>query len=780
MKRSRTRRRAALALLVLAVDVVGMPTAIIAKAATPSVTLSAIATGFPNPIGLDYYQPGNQVIMSVNYSSGSPNNFELVASDGTQSQFSTVAGLTDEVYVVAIRASLCQGGFAPGDVYVGTGTPGEIAKLTNGGATLINPWVSLPGEGGLLRGGIIQDVNCVAGGDLIATTTAGDVWRVTSAGVATLVATGVGDWLEGPTTVPNDSRYGPWAGQILAASEGCGCVRSVDPTTGAHSTWGVGQGNMSGSGVGSAEGIHVVPLNENFYGVDFGSGTLKGASYTQFSGIVGDIVVPTEFPGRLVDVTWDAITSSFNSQDLLTTNAGQWEGTTFAPAGIPPIPPAPPSVPAPNSPQNVTNVGTAGGHVLVAWQPPVPNGATIDHYNVIEVGSDGTLKGIVATVPATATDLSAIIQQVNLCTFYRFAVTAVGADGQQSTPAMPAKQAFTQGSPKSPPNTVAILVPGINTSSPAGTFNPLTVFDYCTTLDGINPISANILLPAPLAAMNHEWNVEDHPDHSPPYGAGNRMIDTIASTGAVVLPFSYTRATLSGPADAPTFRYTAYDAAKVARTYPQEAARTLNDEITSIHSVWPAAKIVVVGHSNGGLVTELWWALHGSKDPQGVVQAFSLDSPLNGISSDVCTAFVCGMTPPFGAGVGKQLADTYDALWLNQATLDPRYVALDAQNNLFTPVGTYGDPIYDPPDWDIGRGHAGLLSQLYYSEPGCANSGFNLSSPSCSLVGKDFIDPCGPLDDGPPPAFNMPFDVWLHSVVKNCPGVIAKVMTYVS
>lgn len=316
-----------------------------AAAAPASVTLSPVSTGFPNPIGIDYYQP-DRVIMSVNWGSGLPNNFVLVAPDGTQSQFSSVAGLTDEVYLVAIRPSTCQGGFTPGDVFMGTGTPGVIDKLTNGGATRIDPWVTLPGEGGLLRGGIVQDTNCVAGGDLIVTTNFGDVWRVTSAGTPTLVATGAGDWLEGPATVPNNSRYGPWAGQILAASESCGCVQSIDPVTGAHTTWGVGQLNMSGPGVVQAEGVHIVPRNENFYGVDFGSHTLQGASYTQFSGIVGDVVVATESTGRLVDVAWDSTAGVFTTSDLLTANALQWEGTTFAPAGIPPIPPAPPPAPS--------------------------------------------------------------------------------------------------------------------------------------------------------------------------------------------------------------------------------------------------------------------------------------------------------------------------------------------------------------------------------------------------------------------------------------------------
>ncbi len=173
-----------------------------AAAATP-ITLSPIATGFTHPIGLDYCQPSNKLAMSVNWPGGLPYNFVLMADDGSQSQFSTISGLTDEVYLSAIHAGLCQGGFVTGDVYVGAGTPGVIAKVTDGGSTLIDPRVTLPGESGLLRRGLFQDQFCAAGGDLVVTTTAGEVWRITSGGTATEVATGVGDWLEGPTTVPN-------------------------------------------------------------------------------------------------------------------------------------------------------------------------------------------------------------------------------------------------------------------------------------------------------------------------------------------------------------------------------------------------------------------------------------------------------------------------------------------------------------------------------------------------------------------------------------------------
>jgi RHS repeat-associated protein len=299
---------------------------------TSLITPVDIATGFDTPIAVDYYQPLNEMLLSANYSSGQPNNFDLVDETGAHSQFTTVAGLTDEVYMAAIRPSTCEGGFTVGDVFVGTGRPGEIARISDRGATFTQNWVELPGETGLLRGGLFQDRYCAFGGDLIVTTTAGDVWRVTSAGAATELATHVGDTLEGPTTVPDDPRYGPWASTILVSSEGCGCIESVD-STGKVSVY---------AGYPSTEGVQIVPAGQNFFGVDFGEGKLVGVPAAQLTGFVGDVFVDTEFPGSVIDVRWDPTANggagAFIQQPVINP-VSQFEGTGFGPVGVANLPP---------------------------------------------------------------------------------------------------------------------------------------------------------------------------------------------------------------------------------------------------------------------------------------------------------------------------------------------------------------------------------------------------------------------------------------------------------
>ena len=288
-----------------------------------SVTLTAIAIGFNNPIGIDYHEPSDQVVMSVNYSTGLPNNFELVAKDGTRTPFSTVSGLTEEVKIASVRSGPHEGGFTVGELFTGNGNPGEIVRISPDATTVQNPWVTLPDEPGLLRGSLFQDRYGVFGGDLIVVTTAGNVWRVTSAGDAKKLAS-LDVHLEGVTTVPDvPSKYGPWAGKIVVGAEQQSEIHTVDAS-----------GNTQTFSIGVApEDIEIIPAKQNFFGVDFGGRTLWGAPPSEFVGMVGDFLIPQESAGILWHVWWDAASGSFQTERVA--QVGQWEHVTFAPVGFP-------------------------------------------------------------------------------------------------------------------------------------------------------------------------------------------------------------------------------------------------------------------------------------------------------------------------------------------------------------------------------------------------------------------------------------------------------------
>jgi hypothetical protein len=301
----------------------------------PALTFTPISTTFNSPIGIDYHEPSDSVVMSVNYATGGvPSNFERVELDGTHVQFSNYANMTDEVKIATVRSGSI-GGFVTGDLFVGNGRDGEIVRITDNGATVLDPWVSLPGDNnGLMRGSLYIDRTGVWGGELIAVTTAGQVWRITAAGTPTLLAS-VGTHLEGMITVPPyPARFGPLAGKIIAGAEGQGLLYAFD-ATGAFTTYNLGV---------AVEDIDVIMPDENYFGVSYGTSRLLGVPDEAWTTVHGDILlaqesVPAGTTG-LFRVYWDGTTLSAQPFPLApaSTNVVQWEHVTFAAAGIVEIP----------------------------------------------------------------------------------------------------------------------------------------------------------------------------------------------------------------------------------------------------------------------------------------------------------------------------------------------------------------------------------------------------------------------------------------------------------
>ena len=319
------------------------------------ITLTPITTGFNNIIGIDHYEPTNQVLVSVHYSNGLPHNFELIASDGSRTTYSGISALTDEVKIATAKddgGGISLGGFTPGTAFTGTGVAGQVTRIAPGGSEPFgSPWVTLPGEPGLLRGSTYVDRTGVFGGDLIVVTTTGGVWQVTSAGTPTKLAQ-INTHLEGVITVPNDPvKYGPWAGKILAGAEQQGLIYSID-TAGTVTSFALGI---------NPEDFDIVPPNQNFYGVNFPS-QLLGAPPSEFAGMVGDIIVTQESPGILYDVKWNG--AQFVTQNIA--QVSQWEHVTFSTAGIVEIPPVTP-VGGEIIPIDTTSLILAGAQTPSVW-----------------------------------------------------------------------------------------------------------------------------------------------------------------------------------------------------------------------------------------------------------------------------------------------------------------------------------------------------------------------------------------------------------------------------
>ncbi|HHH12225.1 MAG TPA: hypothetical protein ENK23_09175 [Sorangium sp.] len=303
----------------------------------PTIKLTAITTPFTTPIGIDYHEPTNSLVLSANYPNGMPFNFERIEQDGTHHAFSMQSGFTDEVKIATARPGNASG-FASGELFVGNGIDGQIVRISADGMTITNPWVDLPGVGnGLMRGSFVVDHKGVLfGGDLIAVTTVGQVWRITAAGVPTMIADVPGVHLEGVAIVPNaPTRFGPLAGKIIAGAETVGLLYAfaADGTTESYAV-----------GV-NIEDIDIVLPNENFFGVNYGSSNLYGAEAAQFASMHGDILLTQEghTGSGLFRLQWDG-QALVAAELAITADSAvplQWEHVTFAAAGVKEIPNVP-------------------------------------------------------------------------------------------------------------------------------------------------------------------------------------------------------------------------------------------------------------------------------------------------------------------------------------------------------------------------------------------------------------------------------------------------------
>jgi hypothetical protein len=249
-----------------------------------------------------------------------------------------VSNLSDVVYIaVATTGNL--GGFEPGDIFTGNGRPGQVLRITDGGSTVDNPWITLPGETGLLRGDLVFDHTGLFGGDLIIATSAGGIWRVNAQGTPTHVAD-VPGFVEGIAIIPDDpTRYGDLAGKILAAAVSSEGVYTISPS---------GQTHYYDLGIDELERPVLVAAGENFFGVDQ-SATVYAAPASEFGSLDGDILLASEYAsdlggGRtssgLYRLRWDGSAPVVEPIVLSAMSAApkHWEGIIFALAALGPIP----------------------------------------------------------------------------------------------------------------------------------------------------------------------------------------------------------------------------------------------------------------------------------------------------------------------------------------------------------------------------------------------------------------------------------------------------------
>lgn len=248
------------------------------------------------------------------------------------------------------------------------------------------------------------------------------------------------------------------------------------------------------------------------------------------------------------------------------------------------------------------------------------------------------------------------------------------------------------------------------------------------------------------------------------------LVARLADAGAVLLPYSYNGATLSQQQAGPVFDFHTYSSETTAQV-PSFSVQWLDDELFSIHQVWPQAHLVVVGHSLGGLIAQQWWRCMVGRcdvpldhapagDARGVMQVFSLDSPLNGFKMTSCDE-----RDPLFQGytqrLGQPIAALACQLWLGQTQLDRETLALESTASvLYTPIGVPDDPAYSNAYGDFGN----IQSQVLY-RTGCDHADRGcIAQPPSYVLGAPNAPECIASADI--------YGTTGHDLVKVCPQVV--------
>ncbi len=236
---------------------------------------------------------GNTMVIAFNYTGtgfvGSvyPNTNQLYSTNlsGTGvTQFGQpIPGFSNEI---VLGVGLGQSGFAAGAVYAGNGNGPQIDLVPSSGSPV--PFVSLP-DGAHVRQ-ILFDPGSNFGGNMLVTTSAGDVYEITSGKSISLLAS-IGADSEGMDIA--SSTFGTYSGDLLVGSEGAGALYAVSP---------LGAVNLIASGLTLAETVSTVPSTlcssnnplQGFYVANYPI-DIQVASYSQFCAYQGDAIVTQEY-----------------------------------------------------------------------------------------------------------------------------------------------------------------------------------------------------------------------------------------------------------------------------------------------------------------------------------------------------------------------------------------------------------------------------------------------------------------------------------------------------
>lgn len=313
----------------------------------PTNLFVPVVTNLILPIGIDYHQPSNSLIVSCAFGT---NNFARIYTNAVSSNIVTVVtnwsgvhGEPDEVKLVTVKATA--NGFTNGDMYFSSGT--GIGWLSADGTRSNLNWCiltnSVQTNALLLRGGLCLDTTGGFSNQLIAVTSPGPgtpgnkgIWRVRpngTNGVPELVAEIETSHLEGAIVLANEyAKWGPWAGKIVTGNELEHKIFTIAP-----------DGSVASFNLGiDPEDFDIILPNHDLYACDQSRNSIFKLTHGLLTNYAGDLVITEELsvPSKLTLLRWDAVATNFVTRSIPFKHDdgtfGEFEHVTFAPIDLPP------------------------------------------------------------------------------------------------------------------------------------------------------------------------------------------------------------------------------------------------------------------------------------------------------------------------------------------------------------------------------------------------------------------------------------------------------------
>jgi hypothetical protein len=323
-----------------------------------------VLTNLPAPVGIDYHQPSNCLIVSVNYvdgtNSGEPYNFARIYTNHVTSNsvvvmtnivvtnWSGIHGVQDEIKLFTVKTT--GNGYTNGDVFFGNGP--KIGKIAaDGGSSNLN-WCILTNNTLPLRGGLCLDETGVFSNHVIAVTSGSfgfgnkGIWRADGQGNSALITNVNTSHLEGAIVLTtNTAKWGPWAGKLITGDEGQALIYTVS-TNGTVTNFDT-PSFLVGATI-RPEDFDIIPPDQDLYACDGEANMLVKLSRNYLTNYVGDLLITdagetAPASGAVFILHWDANTTNFAVKTLnyFRPNGarGKLEHATFSPIDFPTLTP---------------------------------------------------------------------------------------------------------------------------------------------------------------------------------------------------------------------------------------------------------------------------------------------------------------------------------------------------------------------------------------------------------------------------------------------------------